>query len=66
LVELARVTQGANEAVMRLNVLWPGGDGGAKGLGRFSRRAGSEQVETALEEGLGERFGSGKFGRGHG
>jgi hypothetical protein len=51
---------------MRLNILWPRGDGGAKGPCRFSRRAGSEQVETALKEGLGERFGSGKFGRGHG
>jgi hypothetical protein len=66
LVEPARVSQGANEPVVRFSVRRIGGDGGAKGLSRFSRRAGCEQVESMLEERLGERFGSVRIGCGHG
>jgi hypothetical protein len=52
--------------VVRFSVRRIGGDGGAKGLSRFSRRAGCEQVESMLEERLGERFGSVRIGCGHG
>jgi hypothetical protein len=66
LIELAGVAQGANETVVRfsdcLDIFWIGGDGGAKGLCRFSGIAGSEQIKATL----GERFGAGSFGRGHG
>jgi hypothetical protein len=66
LIELAGIAQGANETVVRfsdcLDIFWIGGDGGAKGLCRFSGIAGSEQVKATL----GERFGAGSVGRGHG
>lgn len=52
LIDLARVAQGANEAVVRLNVsrsvFGSSRDGGAKGRCRFSRRTGGEQVEAEL------------------
>jgi hypothetical protein len=70
LLKLACVAQGADEAVVRidlcLTVLRGSGDGGTKGFDRFGRRAGSEQIETALVRGLGRRFGSGSFGFCHG
>ena len=62
LVELAGITEGANETVMRLNIICDGGDGGSKGLYSFSGLAGGEQVKTAL----GVLFGGGSFGLGHG
>jgi len=66
LVELTGIAQGANEPVVRLgvrlNIPCIGGDGGAIGLDRFSGLAGGEQVKATL----GERFGGGSFGRGHG
>jgi hypothetical protein len=71
LVKLARVAQGANEAVVRFGVRWIvhlcGGDGGAKGLSGFSGRAGGKQVKSSLTERLrGERCGSLRIGRSHG
>jgi hypothetical protein len=62
LVEFAGVSQGADKAVMRLNVRRIGGNGGAKCLCRFCGRSGCEQFETLL----GQRFGVWNFYSAHG
>ena len=46
--ELLCVSQGANQAVMRLDVAGIGGDGRAVGLRRACGVSGSEQVQTLL------------------
>jgi hypothetical protein len=62
LVEFAGVAQGADKAVMRLNVRGIGGNGGAKCLCRFCGRSGCKQFETLL----GQRFGVWNFYSAHG
>jgi len=62
LVELTGIAQGANEAVVGLNMILIDGDGGAKELCGISSIAGGEQVKATLAE----RFGGGCFGLGHG
>jgi hypothetical protein len=47
-LELLCIAQGANQAMVRLNVAGIGGDGSAEGLGCACRISGSEQVESLL------------------
>jgi hypothetical protein len=62
LVELAGVPEGANETVVGLDIFCVSGDGGAKIPCGFIGRACGEQVKATL----GELFGGGSFGLGHG
>jgi hypothetical protein len=62
LIEAAGVAQGADQAVVGLDAIRCGGDGGAEGAGRLGRQSGGELVGRLLAKG----FGSGGVGWGHG
>lgn len=59
------IAEGADEAMMGIEVCGIGGDGDAKGCGGFGGLAGGEEIDGALVFGLCKRF-DGKVGFGHG
>lgn len=59
--ETAGIAQGADEAMMSLDMRRICSNGRTKGEGRLGRRAGGEEIKPAL----GESFGSGSAGLGH-